>query len=107
MSLRIHTRGTVAIAALLMGMSGAMADNPTAPSTPSKETREKMATFHEGMAACLRSDTPIAECRSEMMKNFRDLGGESGCPMMGGGMPGQMMQDQGTHPRATTPGTPK
>ena len=84
MSLRIHTRGTVGVAALLMGMSSAMADNPAAPSTPSKETREKMATFHEGMAACLRSDTPIAECRSEMMKNFRDLGSESGCPMLGG-----------------------
>jgi hypothetical protein len=34
----------------------------------SKETREKMATLHEHMAACLRSDKSISDCRSEMMQ---------------------------------------
>jgi hypothetical protein len=54
---------------------------------PSKEIREKMATLHEQMAACLRSDKSLAECRTQMMKGCRDLGSQT-CPMMGmgGGM---------------------
>jgi hypothetical protein len=39
--------------------------------TPSKDTREKMATLHEQMAACLRSDKSISECRDEMRKNYQ------------------------------------
>ncbi|MGB8692642.1 MAG: hypothetical protein WCD08_03960 [Steroidobacteraceae bacterium] len=35
---------------------------------PSKEMRAKMASAHEQMAACLRSDRPMAECHDEMMK---------------------------------------
>jgi hypothetical protein len=31
--------------------------------------REQMAKAHDAMAACLRSDRPIDECHSEMMKN--------------------------------------
>jgi hypothetical protein len=30
--------------------------------------RAKMASAHEQMAACLRSDRPMAECHDEMMK---------------------------------------
>lgn len=35
---------------------------------PSKEMRAKMASAHEQLAACLRSDRPMAECHEEMMK---------------------------------------
>jgi hypothetical protein len=49
---------------------------------PSKEVREKMATLHEQMAACLRSDKPLAACRAEMMKNCHNTIGTQGCPMM-------------------------
>ena len=35
---------------------------------PSKEMRAKMASAHEQLAICLRSDRPIAECHEEMMK---------------------------------------
>jgi hypothetical protein len=45
-----------------------------------------MAALHEKMAACLRSDKALAECRDEMQKNCRDMMGEQGCPMMGKGM---------------------
>ena len=107
MSRRIRTRFPVAIVSLLVGSSGAMAQNPSPPNlaVPSKETRERMATFHERMAACLRSDKPIAECRAEMMKNFGGVPGETDCPMMGSGMHGQMTQDQSAP--SLPPGSPK
>jgi hypothetical protein len=49
---------------------------------PSKEMREKMALAHEKMAACLRSDHSIADCRQEMMKGCQEMG-EHACGMMG------------------------
>lgn len=85
---------------LIMGASAAFsatapaasppaANPPTAsPAAPSKETREKMASLHEQMAACLRSDKPIADCHSQMMKSCQDAMGEQGCRMMGHGMMG-------------------
>lgn len=65
----------------------ALAANPptTAPAGPSKDTREKMAALHEQMAACLRSDKSIADCRDEMRKNCQTTVGSQGCPMMGMG----------------------
>lgn len=56
------------------------------PDEPSKETRQKMAAAHDAMAACLRSDKSIADCRDEMQTTCRQLHGEHGCPMMGMGM---------------------
>lgn len=49
---------------------------------PTKEMREKMATLHEQMAACLRTDKAIEECHKQMMKNCTDTMGKDGCPMM-------------------------
>jgi hypothetical protein len=46
------------------------------------EQRQKMATAHEKMAACLRSDKAVEECRGELMKSCQEDGGA--CPMMGG-----------------------
>ena len=68
----------------------ALAANPTATTStpPSKETREKMAVLHEQMAACLRSDKSIADCRDEMRKNCQTTVGAQGCPMMGMGYRG-------------------
>lgn len=48
---------------------------------PTKEMRESMATMHEKMAACLRSDRPVSECRKEMMQSCHDMIGEKGCGM--------------------------
>jgi len=54
--IRILIVGVLAI----VGASATLAaDSPAAQSPPSKEMREKMATLHEQMAACLRSDKPI------------------------------------------------
>ena len=36
---------------------------------PTKEMREKMASAHEQMAACLRSDRPTSDCHAEMMQH--------------------------------------
>jgi hypothetical protein len=97
-----RTQHMIASVLVLMGASAVFAaDPPAANSTAaSKEMREKMATVHEHMAACLRSDKPLADCRSEMMKDCQDTMGKKECPMMGHGMMGtgstkraHMMQD--------------
>lgn len=68
--------------------------------TITPEQRQNMASTHEKMAACLRSDKPMSECRTEMRKNCQDMMGKDGCPMgemggmMGGGMHHGGMQGQ-------------
>lgn len=93
---------TTAVGLLTVLLSANIAWSADAPqsssaprSAPSKAVREKMATMHEQMAACLRSDKSIAECRSDMMKSCSETVGSQGCSMMGvtGGMGhGHMMQ---------------
>jgi hypothetical protein len=90
MSKRVSQFGTrIVIASVLaiVGASATLGANPpaAAQSPPSKEMREKMATLHEQMAACLRSDKSMTECRTEMMKDCQDVVGKDGCPMMGMG----------------------
>ena len=81
------------IASMLISAMGMAADNaPVRPPEPSKEMRVKMATIHEQMAACLRSDKSFSDCRSEMMKGCHQLMGERGCPMMGMGMHDHVMK---------------
>jgi hypothetical protein len=77
--------GSVLACLLMLGAIATLAAEPpsAAAATPSKETREKMATMHEQMAACLRSVKPIADCRKEAMKYHQELMGKDGCPMMG------------------------
>jgi hypothetical protein len=71
------------------------AEPPAPPAEPSKEMRAKLASAHEHMAICLRSDKAIAECRSAMMKSCHEIMGERGCPMMGMGMRHEGMKDPG------------
>ena len=59
----------------------------------SKEDRLKMANVHSKMAACLKSNTPIRECRKEMRRSCMDKMGKNGCPMMKG--KGQNMRPKG------------
>jgi len=81
------------IASMLISAITLAADNaPVGPPEPSKEMRAKMATLHEQMATCLRSDKSFSDCRSEMMKGCQQLMGERACPMMGMGMHNQMMK---------------
>lgn len=81
---RIILRNLVASMVVLVGGGISFAaDVPSADhAAPTKEMREKMATLHEQMAACLRSDKPIADCRSEMKKSCSEALGKEGCPMM-------------------------
>jgi hypothetical protein len=46
---------------------------------PSQEQRNTMATAHENMAACLRSDKSLDICHKEMMKVCMDTMGAEGC----------------------------
>lgn len=77
--------------ALLTGVA-LSTDAPAGRPEPSKEARLKMATLHEQMAACLRSDKAFADCRTAMMKGCQEQMGPDGCPMMGTtmGMGGMM-----------------
>ena len=59
---------------------------PAGGAEPDREMRAKMAGVHEQMAACLRSDKSMSDCRSEMMKGCQELMGGHVCPMMGMGM---------------------
>jgi len=51
----------------------------TGKAAPSPEDRAKMAEAHEKMAACLRSDRPVKECRSEMKKAHKGMGWGHAC----------------------------
>lgn len=86
---------SVVMSCVAIAASGA----PAAAPEPSKEMRAKMATLHEQMAVCLRSDKPFSDCRSELMKGCQQLMGEHGCPMMGMGMHNHMMRE----PSSTAP----
>lgn len=82
---------------LLVTLSGAaFAANPPTASAPTKEMREKMAVLHEQMAACLRSDKSLSECRAEMQKSCHEMMGNQGCAMMMGRR-GKMGMGQGMH----------
>ena len=101
--------GIAAVA--LLSVSPAFAADPAKPSDPSPEARQQMAAAHQKMADCLKSDRPIAECRTEMMKSCHDMMGEGGCPMMGAGGSGMgpgMMGGGGMMPHGSPPAeTPK
>ena len=64
----------------------AEAPKATKGSEMTTEQRKKMGDAHEKMAACLRSDRPMADCHDEMMKSCEEAMGTDSCPMMGGGM---------------------
>jgi hypothetical protein len=73
------------ILAMLGGYALAQDKGGTPTNAPqmTAEQRSKMAEAHEKLAACLRSDRPLSECRDEMMKSHEsmDMGD---CPMMHG-----------------------
>lgn len=78
--------------ALLIALSSVAlaAGAPAALSSPTKAMRERMATLYGEMAACLRSEKPISECRVQMQKHCQAMMGNQGCTrMLGrGGMMG-------------------
>lgn len=83
-------------ATVLLGAGAATAlsaEPPATSSPPSKEMRERMASIHEKMAACLRSDKEFSECRQQMQQDCSQVMGGQGCPMMGMGR-GRMMTPQ-------------
>ena len=60
------------VASVLLTGIALGADPPVSRLEPSKEMRQKMATLHEQMAACLRSDKALADCRTEIMKGCQE-----------------------------------
>jgi hypothetical protein len=97
----------IASALVAAGSVTFAAEPPTsAAPAPSKEVREKMAAMHEQMAACLRSDKSITECRTEAMQKCHDMMGQQGCQGMGTGMGmGNMGMPGGM--KKPAPSTPK
>ena len=74
----------IATLVLIFGARAALTAEPPSQSHPamSKEQREKMATIHDQIAACLRSDKPVADCHKEAMKSCQDAMGKDWCSMM-------------------------
>ena len=102
----VHRRAStltagLAVWAAVAAASVAVAGDAPATTSPSPEMRAKMATLHEQMAACLRSDKPMSECRAQMMKGCQDMMGKDGCSMMMGG--GMM---KGMHDHTSPPAHP-
>jgi hypothetical protein len=110
---------TAIIGASLIALSSTpfAGDAPTAPlkrapvpslDASAKESRERMATVYEQMAACLRSQKPLSECHSEMLKHCQAIMGSQGCTRMRstGGMMGMGCgmkgMGQGLHGRMTS-----
>jgi hypothetical protein len=114
---RMHSPYALIATLALASASAAFAQTPqaTAPAEPTPQVRQQMAAVHEKMAACLKSERPIAECKAEMWDDCHALKGASGCPMMGpmgGGMgPGMMgggyRHGPGTMQGGTTPQSPE
>jgi hypothetical protein len=79
--------------------AAAQAASSDQEAAPSKAMREKMAAMHEQMAACLRTDKPVADCRADMRKACQDTLPGFDCPGMRMGRHRQMMPmlpDKGT-----------
>ena len=85
--------------------TSALAEGVKAPAAAemTREQRQQMAGAHEKMAACLRSEKPLTECHSEMMKSCEATMGANGCPMMQGkmGKMGSMKHHSAMAPGAT------
>ena len=47
------------------------------------DQRQSMASAHEKMATCLRSEKSFEDCHKEMNQSCREMMGGDGCPMMG------------------------
>ena len=93
-------------AMVLAGAATAWAtDPPPATMAPTAEMRAQMATIHDQMAACLRSEKPVSDCHAEMMKSCRAISpAGQGCQMGAGAMgPGK---GTGPHGRMGAPTTP-
>ena len=52
------------------------------PMEMTPEQRVNMATVHENMAACLKSDKTLQTCHSEMKESCKSMMGDEGCKMM-------------------------
>ena len=82
----------VVVAAMMLSSATFATEVPSAAEpAPSKEVREKMAAAHEAMAACLRSDKSLADCRNRMQRTCTQMHGD-GCMMMGMGRHDQMQR---------------
>jgi len=100
MTTRHTTNGvlwTLLATVILSSAAIATEQSSVALQEPSNEMRAKMASLHEQMATCLRSDKPVKDCRAEMMKACQQLGNDQGCPMMGMGAHRRMMRTPGSH----------
>ena len=88
MSFRQTSLALVLLALTAAPLSVAVAAEPPSngDSEISKQQREQMAKAHEKLAACLRSDRALDECRQEMRATCMSTFGEQGCPMMGRGL---------------------
>lgn len=47
------------------------------------EQRQSMATAHDKMANCLRSEKTVEDCKKDMMESCEEAMGKDGCYMMG------------------------
>lgn len=97
MTLRSNRWFGLITALALVSAGAAFAAEPQkgAPPEPTPEARQNMAAVHEKMAACLKSNRSIAECRTEMQASCQSMMGQGGCPMWGSAGMGPGMMGRG------------
>lgn len=59
------------------------AENKKKAMAMTPEQRQSMATAHDKMATCLRSEKTAEDCKKEMMESCEETMGKDGCNMMG------------------------
>jgi hypothetical protein len=76
------TIATLMILAALAGTTVFGNEKSKKMMTMTTEQRQGMATAHDKMAACMRSDKEMSECHKEMKESCMDVMGKDGCWMM-------------------------
>ncbi len=81
-----NSHGLITVLALLVATTAVGAETAKKDmSMMTPEMRQKMADVHQKMSACLKSDKPMSECKTDMKMGMGNMRG-----MMGGG---KMMMD--------------
>lgn len=85
MTLSTIVRASIAALLTLVACASIAAEEPSQdkrPAPPTKQERERLATLHEHMATCLRSDKTLRECHESARKECEDTLGDRCRDMM-------------------------
>ena len=74
--------GAVLFGSSLFAANSGPVVNYKKPSDPTTKERQYLASFHDKMATCLRSDRPFSDCHKEIVNNCMNGFGKNRCLSM-------------------------